>query len=205
MNLFRKLTAKPWTTAGLALEEIEDSGRTYPDQKVGLWVFLAVVTVLFALFTSAYFMRMKLGDWVAVEEPGLLWVNTLLLVCGSFALQWSVWSGRKDQDGAMRTGLLAGGLLTVAFLAGQYAAWQQLEAAGLFVDTNPANAFFYMITGVHGAHIAGGLVAWLKSAARVWGGEEDKARIQLGIELCATYWHYLLLVWVVMFGLLLNT
>ncbi|MEO8655488.1 MAG: cytochrome c oxidase subunit 3, partial [Ramlibacter sp.] len=66
-----------------------------------------------------------------------------------------------------------------------------------------ATAFFYLLTAVHGLHVLGGLVAWARASARVWRGS-DPAGIRLGIELCATYWHYLLAVWVVLYALLVS-
>ena len=101
-------------------------------------------------------------------------------------------------------GLLAGGVLALAFLIGQYFVWRQLESLGYFVDSNPSNSFFYLITGLHGLHLAGGLIAWLRASFRLWRGA-DLARIRMSVELCTVYWHFLLLVWLVMFSLLLVT
>ena len=98
-------------------------------------------------------------------------------------------------------GLCAGGVAAVAFLVGQLLAWQQLSAAGYFVAANPANCFFYLITGVHGLHLLGGLVALGRTTAKVWRGVEMD-QVRLSVELCAIYWHFLLLVWLVLFGLL---
>jgi cytochrome c oxidase subunit 3 len=76
-----------------------------------------------------------------------------------------------------------------------------LAGMGYLAATNAANAFFYLLTALHGMHIFGGLVAWWRSAARVWRGAEI-VDLRLGVELCAVYWHYLLLVWLVLFTLL---
>ena len=104
----------------------------------------------------------------------------------------------------MRRGLLAGGALAFAFLVGQVLVWRQLGSLGYFVDTNPSNSFFYLITGLHGLHLLGGLVAWFRASLRLWGGA-DVAKIRMSVDLCAVYWHFLLLVWLVMVGLLLVT
>jgi cytochrome c oxidase subunit III len=101
----------------------------------------------------------------------------------------------------MRAGLLAGGAFTVVFLFGQLLAWRQLATMDYFDITNPAIGFFYMITGIHGLHLLGGLVAWGRTAAKVW-GDFDVAKIRQSVELCTVYWHFLLLVWLVLFGLL---
>jgi cytochrome c oxidase subunit 3 len=107
---------------------------------------------------------------------------------------------RNDVDGVI-IGLLVGGMSAVIFLVGQLLAWQQLNVAGYFVASNPANSFFYLITAAHGLHLMGGLVALGRTTAKVWRGGEV-ARMRLSVELCAIYWHFLLLVWLVLLGLL---
>jgi cytochrome c oxidase subunit 3 len=98
-------------------------------------------------------------------------------------------------------GLLAGAASAVIFLVGQLLAWQQLKVAGYFVASNPANSFFYLITAVHGLHLMGGLVALGRTTAKVWRGAK-MIQVRLSVELCAIYWHFLLLVWLVLLGLL---
>lgn len=207
--LRQTLDVKPWL--GASVEGVQDFGvagagatEGLPPVKVALGVFLAVATSLFALFLSAYDIRMELSDWRPLQEPDLLWFNTALLVLGSVALQWG-WNGAKKANETQRNrGLMAGGVFAMAFIAGQLVVWQELNSAGFSISANPANAFFYTLTAIHGLHLLGGLVAWLKTANRVWRGD-DPARIDLGVELCTVYWHYLLVVWLVLFGLLLST
>ena len=98
-------------------------------------------------------------------------------------------------------GLIAAGVFGSAFLGGQIVAWWQLDQMPLFDVTNPAIAFFYLITGLHALHMLGGLVAWFKTTARL-SDDTDITRLRLSIELCAVYWHFLLAVWLVLFGLL---
>ena len=99
---------------------------------------------------------------------------------------------------------MVAGLMTMLFLTGQLVAWQQINAAGNYVANNPANAFFYLLTAVHGIHLLGGLWVWARSAVKLLTGA-DADTVRISIELCTIYWHYLLLVWVVLFGLLLST
>lgn len=200
MSLLRTLTEKPWMEK--TLEDVPALGRLpMPTARVGLVVFLAVASTLFTLLVGAYVMRMALGDWRSLPEPPLLWLNTLVLVLGSVALHQSVAGVRRGRLAAARTGFLAGGVCAVAFLAGQLVAWRQLDALGYYVATNPANTFFYLMTALHGLHLLGGLVAWERTAVRLW--VPDAARVRLSVELCATYWHFLLVVWLALFGVLL--
>jgi cytochrome c oxidase subunit 3 len=150
----------------------------------------------------AYQMRIELTtDWVSIPKPTILWLNTALLAMASVAFEWTKAAARQKKPGGIRASLLVGGLLTIAFLGGQLLAWNELTASGYFLAANPANSFFYLITGLHGLHLIGGLVVWARTTWRVFAGYE----VTLSIELCATYWHYLLLVWIILFGLLLST
>lgn len=197
---YQRLTAKPWLEEG----EIGDLPGTTPSllpAKIGLGVFIAVVGSLFALVISAYLMRMDLPDWRTVPVPALLWFNTGVLIVSSVTLQLAqVAARREDGDGVMAN-LLAGGVSAVTFLAGQLLAWQQLRNAGYFLAANPANSFFYLITGLHGLHLAGGLVALGRTIAKAFSGLA-LPQLRLSVELCTTYWHFLLLVWLILFGLL---
>src|SRR6266699_4605149 len=197
----QRLAAKPLLEEGVAVDFREESTSIVPPAKIGLGVFLAVVGSLFALFISAYSMRMAMVDWRALPVPKLLWFNTGVLVTSSIALQWAYMAARRnDMDGVI-IGLLAAGASAVIFLVGQLLAWQQLKVAGYFVASNPANSFFYLITATHGLHLMGGLVAVGRTTAKVWRGAEVTG-MRLSVELCAIYWHFLLLVWLVLLGLL---
>ncbi|MFZ0495340.1 MAG: cytochrome c oxidase subunit 3 [Methylocella sp.] len=197
----QRLTAKPWLGAGL----IGDTGASsLPAAKIGLGVFLAVVGCLFALLISAYSMRMEMGEWRPAPAPKLLWLNTGMLILSSGALQWAQVAARRGKMDSVRGGLLAGGGFALAFLAGQLIAWRQLDASGYYLTANPAAAFFYLITGVHGLHILGGLVALGGTMDKAWRGVKLD-HMRLSVDLCATYWHFLLFVWLVLFGLLLLT
>jgi cytochrome c oxidase subunit 3 len=197
----QRLGAKPWLEEGVIVDFREEGAPSLPPAKIGLGVFLAVVGSLFALFISAYSMRMNMVDWRALPVPRLLWFNTGVLVTSSIALQWAhVAARRNDMDGVI-IGLWAGGASAVIFLVGQLLAWRQLNIAGYFVASNPANSFFYLITAVHGLHLMGGLVALGRTTAKVLRGAEA-AQIRLSVELCTIYWHFLLVVWLVLLGLL---
>jgi len=193
--------SKPWLEEG-AIGDLPGTGASsWPAAKVGLGVFLAVVSSLFALFISAYFMRMHLSDWRPLPVPSLLWFNTAVLIVSSAALQWAQVAARRGRMDGVRAGLFAGGAFALAFLAGQLLAWQQLIGAGYFLATNPANAFFYLLTGVHGLHLLGGLVALGRTTDKVLQGFAMD-QVRSSVELCAIYWHFLLLVWLVLFSLL---
>lgn len=206
MNPFRALLEKPWQAhpdPDGGFSEL-DFTPAAPPQKVALIFFLGVVTVLFGLLIAAYFIRMELDDWRPVQTSSLLWINTFILFLSSFTLQWTHNVLRKGQVNKVKQGLILGAVLTAAFIYGQVLVWQQLAAEGHYLYNNPANSFFYLLTGGHIVHLLGGLWVWTKASIKVWSGDELE-EIGLSVELCALYWHFLLLVWLVLFALISYT
>lgn len=201
MSIVQQLFEKPWETSGDAVAL--DAGRSFrlAPEALALRVFLVVVSVLFSLLVAAYGVRMAFEDWRPAPEPWLLWVNTGLLVAASVAIQAALISLRRRQAEHARHGMLLAGALAIAFLLGQIAAWRQLQGFTVFDITNPAIAFFYLITGLHALHLLGGLVAW-GLTMRLLLAEAPAERTLLPVRLCASYWHFLLAVWLVLFGLL---
>jgi len=213
--LVRKLSAKSWdaNTAISAADAHADGFERMPASKLGLRVFLVVISSLFALFMSAYYMRMgnghgaeaNLGDWRAITESPVLWINSTLLVFSSIAMQWAR-SATTQGDLARTTKMLMiGGLFACAFIIGQLYAWRELRVSEVFTPQNPAVAFFYLLTGVHALHILGGLYVWGKTYMKLAFKQAELVDVKLSVELTSVYWHFLLLVWVVLFGLLLAT
>ena len=206
MGFFQQITEKPWVAGHSRIVDLHDRKAFFlPSATLGLRLLLAAITVLFSLLVVAYHDRMMLGDWRALPEPWLLWPNTVVLIVSSIGLQWASLSARRREIRGIRRGLLIGGLSAFLFLVGQLLAWQQLVELGYFAATNPANAFFYLLTALHGLHLLGGLVAWSWTSDRVWRRDAEVDRLRLSVDLCAVYWHFLLVVWLVLFALLLLT
>jgi cytochrome c oxidase subunit 3 len=96
------------------------------------------------------------------------------------------------------------GFLALAFLIGQLLVWQQLIMSGYYVSGNPSNAYFYVFTSLHAIHLLGGLIYWNITIKKVWVPNDIViAKVKHTVELCAIYWHFLLAVWLVLFGLML--
>jgi cytochrome c oxidase subunit III len=220
--LIRQLQERPWAERGV-LEGSQD-GLTSSAPKVGLWAFLGAVSSIFLVFIGAYFMRMDpfhggtplpgqmhMDTWVPLQEPRILWFNTLALILASIAIQLAHGVSSSGAGRAkMRRYFNAAGLLTMVFLGGQILAWRELYATGNYGVSSPAFSFFVLLTAIHGLHLVGGLVVWGRAAIRIRHGLEQAtlaqvAALRLSIQLCATYWHWLLLIWLVLFAILLST
>jgi cytochrome c oxidase subunit 3 len=200
----QSVSVQPWVAAGPGPELHAPEQRERNTMRLALVVLIAVITSTFGLFLSAYLMRMEYADWRPMPEPALLWGNTAVLVVCSIALQLAYFAARDGRVVMLKMMLLAGGALSLAFVAGQYVVWQQLNAMGYYLGANPASAFFFVLTGLHAAHLLGGLVAWSRALVRLFGGARADA-VRLTVELCAVYWHFLLAVWVVLFAMMSST
>ena len=179
--------------------------------KIGLYVFLGVVTSLFFLFIVALVIRSQLSDWEHLSapwrplaNPWFLWINTAMLMLSSIALQWARVSSKNNHLPSAIKGFVLAGLFTIAFLVGQILVWKQFILLGYYVSSNPANSFFYLLTGLHALHLLGGLLAWLRTCFKIV-KHVEVAQLASSIELCAIYWHYLSALWLVLFALLVSS
>jgi cytochrome c oxidase subunit III len=207
MSLFSRLTEKSWEAPGG--EAVDPATYRPPAARVGVIVYFGVITVLFGLVSSAYVMRMgmpsmgqgAMSDWEPMPKPPLLWINSFVLLLSSLAWEAARTSVRRARADVMRNAMVGAGALGILFLAGQLLLWKEFIRAGYFASSNPANAFFYLITALHGLHIAGGLFFWVRAVLGLRAGTD----VRLSVELCAVYWHFLLLVWALMLALLVST
>jgi cytochrome c oxidase subunit 3 len=161
---------------------------------------MLVATSLFSLFAWAYLMRMSGSDAVSLQLPPQLWLSTAMLLAGSISLALAA-SAAGEGAAASRVHrlLLAGGIGALAFLAAQLWAWQAMLDAQVLPAAHPAGSFFYVLTAMHGLHLAGGLVGWAWAARVAW---RQPAANAWRISLVARYWHFMLAVWLALFALL---
>jgi cytochrome c oxidase subunit 3 len=181
-----------------------ESGSPFPISKgqVGLWVLLTAVIMLFAGLTSAYIVLRGLPTWQNIALPSLLWPNTAVLLMSSIAIEFSRRAVRKNHLESMKRWLAVSGVFGIAFLVGQLAAWRQLVGMGVYLPSTLQSSFFYILTGIHGLHLAGGvgslgyvLMKAINNRLTVFNHEP--------LKLCATYWHVMDGLWIYLFLLLL--
>jgi cytochrome c oxidase subunit 3 len=213
VNIFRTLMEKPWLAQPAGAEGLEpEEQHSLPAGRIALRFFLAVVSLIFFLFIVTFLSRSNYPDfqalagqpWQPLSDPWRLWLNTGVLFLSSVAMQWAVFSSRKLRFNMTAAAIALGAFFAVLFLLGQLWVWQDLMALGYYVASNPANSYFYLFTTMHGLHLLGGLVALGIVTWRLWQGASPE-RTTAGMELCATYWHFLLLVWLLLFALLASS
>lgn len=189
-----------------------DASVTYPaaladlrlrdDQlRLGLWMFLATVTMLFAAFVSSYIVRRSGLDWRHVALPPILWLNTAVLGLSSCALELAAAQGRRRRWRRAFVAALAALALGFGFLGGQAAAWREMVVAGVYLSSSPHSSFFYVLTGAHALHVMAALAVLAWGAGLTWAGDRDSRGWTARMEICRTFWHYLGAVWVFLFAL----
>lgn len=190
--------AHDWGGSGSGSED-----RLVQRYKLGVWVGMGGILMFFAALTSAMIVREGLsGDWQPFALPPVLYASTLILLASSFTIE----RARRDLIGGSLQGLrrwvnVTSGL-GLAFLACQLLGWQALVDRGLYLASNPANSFYYVLTAGHGAHLLGGIAAlgyiWAHvRSSRPWPTREAV------VEASALYWHFLDVLWIYILGLLL--
>ncbi len=205
-SFFKLISQKPWE-ASQAILDNEHDGKTLAmsKAKLGVRTIMVVSTVIFSLLVVSYADRMLVHDWRSLSQPWLLWINTLILILTSVAFHRTKVLAERNEFEKLKNSLLLVGFLTFAFITGQLLVWQYFVNLGQFASTNPANAFFYVLTALHGLHVLGGLYFWAKVTTQLFKNNYKISKVKQNVELCAIYWHFLLIVWIVLFGLMLGT
>jgi len=206
LNIFKLLSQKPWEPSQAAVDN-EHDGKTLAlsKAKLGVRTVMVVSAVIFSLFVVSYSDRMLIHDWRSLSEPWLLWINTAILILTSIVFHKAKVLSDKNELEKAKNYLLLVGFLTFAFITGQLLVWQHYVSLGQYASTNPANAFFYLFTALHGLHVLGGLFFWGRAITKLFTRNYNVLKIRQAIELCAIYWHFLLIVWFILFSLMIAT
>jgi cytochrome c oxidase subunit 3 len=175
--------------------------------RIGIWVALAGILMLFAALTSALIIRQNrgltggMGDWVPIAVPPVMWVSTVLLLISSGTLEVARRSLAANSYGRLRLWLTLTTVLGIAFLIGQVQAWRGFAAQGVYINSHPHSSFFYLLTSVHAIHLLGGLVALgVVTIAALRMRISAKKRVAVGVT--SIYWHFMDGLWVYLFVLL---
>ena len=162
---------------------------------------LAGIVMFFMALTSSFLVRKGLGDdWVSFTLPRILWANTLVLLASSGAIQFARARLRSGDTEGFRRWWALTTALGALFLVGQFAAWRQLAAQGVFLATNPSSSFFYLLTALHGLHLLGGIAGLFYVAYRPW--QRSRITQSTAADLVSIYWHFMDGLWIFLFALL---
>ena len=212
MSFFKTLQEKPWETPETASVEgsrTDAIDQTFDPAKIALRFIMAVVSVLFFLFIITFLSRSQYPDfealagqpWQPFSDASRLWINTLILALASLSIQFGVKRAREQRSDAVVIGVSLAAFFSILFLVAQLDLWRGMLAMGFYVNTNPANSYIYALTGIHGLHLLGGLIVLANVVFRIW-YDEKFSSISRPLQHCATYWHFLFGIWLLLFALL---
>lgn len=207
MTLWRDLTEKSWLDTNLPTAEYGTlTQRDFLSKRIALWLFIAMVTVIFSLFIVTFlthsqypgFQALAGEPWRPLGDTSQLWISTGLLVLSSALMQLALVQTKAQRPGYGLAFLIAAGVMALQFLVSQAMLWQQLSGMGYGIRSNPASSYFFLFTGIHGLHLLGGLVVLIRPLSLMWRGSATEL-IAGSLRLCTQYWHYLLAVWLLLF------
>jgi cytochrome c oxidase subunit III len=165
--------------------------------KMTLWVAIGAIIMMFAAFTSAFVVRRSAGNWYEFKLPDLFFLNTLVIVLSSVTLHLSYTAFKKGQERMYKGMLLATFALGLLFVVLQYQGWQAMHDIGATFTVNPSSSFIYLISGVHAAHVLGGIAALAMAMVHAFYLPfKPTPRRQLRFELVVQYWHFVDILWI---------
>lgn len=168
--------------------------KTY---QLGTWLGLGGITMVFISFTSALIVRRGVSlDWRPTAIPPVLWLNTAILLLSSLTIDTARRALRDGRQSAFRTWWWITTALGVAFVSGQLFGWKQMAAAGVYLSSNPSSSFLYLLSGAHGVHLVGGVLALLIVALK-------RSVTRIPVESIAIYWHFMDGLWLYVLAVLL--
>ncbi len=171
-------------------------------KKFAMWLFLVSVGMLFAAFSSAYIVRQAEGNWVDFALPSLFYFTTAIIILSSISIQLAYFAAKKDDLKNVKLLVGVTTALGLAFLIGQVIGWKQLTEGSIYLVGNPSGSFVYILTGLHGAHLVGGIVYLLIVLFAAFRMKINSNNL-LQLELCVTYWHFLGGLWIYLFVFLI--
>jgi cytochrome c oxidase subunit 3 len=189
---------------GAELKIVEEAKKPMAmnPKKFALWLFIVSVVMIFASMTSAYIVRQAEGNWLFFELSQLFWINTGIILVSSITMHWAYLSAKRDKLESVKIATIITTILGISFLVGQYLAWGDLVTNRVHFVGNPSGSFVYVISGLHGLHIIGGVVFLLILLNSTFKYKVHSKSLNQ-IEMCVTYWHFLGGLWLYLFIFLL--
>lgn len=183
------------------MEAVTFNPQTYRNRihphKFALYVSFASIIMMFGALTSAYIVKSAAGNWLEYTMPSYFYYSTATLILSSITIHASYISFKKQNEIPYKLLLLVSFVLGITFVALQYYAWQALFDVGVDLKANVSGSFLYLITGLHAAHILGGIAAITVAILHAFTlpfvvTEKRKLRFQLTIH----YWHFVDVLWI---------
>lgn len=162
-------------------------------------IALVSIVMLFVGLTSAVIVVKPDGRWVSFDMPSMFLYSTIIIVASSVLFQVGLLAVKRDKLGVSKLAFLGTFVLAIAFSVSQYYAWGELYAEGIvFSGSNLAGSFFYVLTGLHLAHVVGGIISLIVVLIKSFRGKYNSNNF-LGVQVSIIYWHFLGALWIYLF------
>ncbi len=188
-----------------APEEEHPTTTGINNRKLLMWVFLSSDCLFFGSLIATYMVyrgQSLVGPYpVDIIDVPITTISTFVLLCSSFAMVRALAATNEDRQGAIIFWLLATAILGAIFIGFQVYEFNLFKSEGLRIDTNLFGTTFFTLTGFHGAHVTLGIV-WLLGLAWIAKKGRLGPKTALDVELAGLYWHFVDIVWIVIFTLL---
>jgi len=184
--------------------ELDPDRRATPLSASRMLMWLAIIWIgtLFATLTLVLEFRwVHSKDWVSIPLPHVLYVITAILLLSSLTIELARSSLRAGQSSHCIRWIFVTASIGLLFLFGQIIAWRELAFEGLHFASNPGSFFFYLITGTHGLHLLGGIIALVLVGFFV-NQLKHRTKQQAALGTVALYWHFMDGLWFSLFVVL---
>ena len=188
----------------LALKKTNNGVSRIHPQVFALWVSFGSIIMMFGALTSAYIVKQSAGNWLEFIIPNSFYISTAVILISSLTLHLSYSSFKKGNGLLYKSLLVVTLILACMFLVLQYQGWMLLFNGGVDMKGNPSGAFFYLLTGLHAAHIVGGIAAIIVAVLHAFTlpfKPTEKRRVRFLLVL--QYWHFVDILWIYLFAFLL--
>lgn len=180
---------------------IDNKPQAIHPHKFTLWVAMGSIVMMFAGLTSAYIVKKNQSNWLVFNLPVIFWYSTVVILLSSLTIHLAVKSFKARDMGRYRALITLTAILGIVFLALQVGGFINLEHNNIALTgskSNSAASFLLVITGLHMLHVLGGVIAILIIFARAY-ASRVKNYSSLPIEMAATYWHFVDVLWIYLF------
>jgi cytochrome c oxidase subunit 3 len=184
----------------MATTQLEQNTKIHP-YKMLLWVGLGSIVMMFAGLTSAYIVKKSQANWLEFDLPNLFWFSTLVILVSSFTIQMAVKKAKAGEMAQYRGFLSVTAILGLTFIILQIRGFQALELNNVALTgarSNSAGSFLLVIAGLHLLHLVGGVIAIAVISLKALAAKSSTNQV-LSVELVASYWHFVDILWIYLF------
>ncbi len=179
-----------------ALRQEYNQSNIHP-HKLALWIAIGSIIMMFAAFTSAYVVRRAAGNWLEFRLPDIFMVNTAVILLSSITIHLAYTGFKHGKEQRYKGMLIATFILGLLFVVLQYKGWEALTAIGATFTVNPSSSFIYVISGLHAAHVLGGIAALTVALTHAYVlPYKPTLRRKQRFELVVHYWHFVDILWI---------